>query len=429
MKHSIRYICLTFLCIFFIPSPAQITLDYCLAKSEENYPLIHKYGIVEKMSALELSDINKTWLPNASVYAQGSLQNAVPAFPDALQEMISQLGQSMQGMGKAQYKIGVDVNQTLWDGGMSRAHRKTARAQQAEQQAALDVEMYAVRDRVENLFFGILLIDEQIRQTQSTIGLLDSNLEQMQALFRHGTAMQSDVDMVEAQKLTVKQQLASAKGNAQRLRQMLGIFIGESADSAVLVKPDGAMPENLTSDRPELHLFDARKQSNNLRLAAVNASLMPRFGVFVSAYYGYPGFDYFSAMRSRDLSFNVMAGLKVSWNISSLYHRKNDTSRIYLSNSNVDADRDRFLFESRLATTSQLDEIATMREITAEDDRISRLRANVRIAAESQLKNGVIDATALLAKINDENQAKLAAAYHETELLRRIYQLKNTLNR
>ena len=429
MKHSIRFIWLVLLCVFYLPSEAQITLDYCLAKAEANYPVIRKYGIIAKTSALELSDINKTWLPQASVYAQGSLQNVVPAFPDALQDMLNQLGQSMQGMGKTQYKIGLDVTQTLWDGGVSKSRRESVRTLQAERQAALDVEMYAVRDRVESLYFGILLINEQIKQAQSTLGLLDSNLEQMKSLFRNGAATQSDVDMVEAHKLTVTQQLSSASGNALKFRQMLEIFIGEPVDAAALVRPDGAMPENLTSNRPELHLFDARKNSNDARLLSIKASLMPKFGLFASAYYGYPGFDYFSAMRSRDMSFNVMAGLKVSWSISSLYSRHNDTSRIHLANQAVDADRDMFLFESNLAARSQLDEIATMRNIIAEDSRIARLRTNVRKAAESQLRNGVIDATALLAKINDENQAKLAAACHEIEMLRLVYQLKNTLNR
>lgn len=156
---------------------------------------------------------------------------------------------------------------------------------------------------------------------------------------------------------------------------------------------------------------------------------MPRVGLFAQAYYGYPGFNYFESMRNRRLSVNLMAGVKVSWNLGALYTRRNDTNRISLSNRSIEADRDRFIFDTHLTTARQKTDIETMREVMADDSRIVALRANVRKAAESQLRNGVIDATGLLTKITDENQAKLTASYHEIQLLHLIYQLKNSLNR
>ncbi len=421
--------CLVMLCGCVLQAQEQLTLDYCLAKAEENYPVIKKYDLVERTSAIELSDINKTWLPQASVYAQGTVQNVVPQFPDALSGMLDKLGQDLPGLGKVQYKVGVDLNQTVWDGGVSKSQRESVRARDAERRASLDVEMYAIRGRVENLYFGLLLIGEQMQQTRTTLHLLDSNLEQMKAMQRHGVAMQSDVDMLEAQKLTVERQLKSAEGSEGQYRRMLEVFIGEPLAGRTLQRPSAEMPRELTSERPELHLLDARTDFNNARSSAIEASLMPKIGLFAQAYYGYPGFDYFAAMRTRDMSFNVMAGVKVSWNISSLYTRRNNILRITLSNQEVEADRDKFLFETGVTTAGQLAEIESMRKVMADDSRIATLRANVRQAAESQLRNGVIDSTALLAKITDENQANLTATYHEIELLRLIYQLKNTLNR
>lgn len=421
--------CLVMLCGCVLQLQAQLTLDYCLAKAEENYPVIKKYDLVERTSAIELSDINKTWLPQASVYAQGTVQNVVPQFPDALSGILDKLGQDLPGLGKVQYKVGVDLNQTVWDGGVSKSQRESVRARDAERRASLDVEMYAIRGRVENLYFGLLLIGEQMEQTRATLHLLDSNLEQMKAMQRHGVAMQSDVDMLEAQKLTVERQLKSAEGSEGQYRRMLEVFIGEPLAGRTLLRPSAEMPRELTSERPELHLLDARTDFNNARRSAIEASLMPKIGLFAQAYYGYPGFDYFAAMRTRDMSFNVMAGVKVSWNISSLYTRRNNISRITLSNQEVEADRDKFLFETDVTTAGQLAEIESMHKVMADDSRIATLRANVRQAAESQLRNGVIDSTALLAKITDENQANLTATYHEIELLRLIYQLKNTLNR
>ena len=412
-----------------ITCEAQLTLEHCLERAEKNYPVIKKYGIVEKISAIELSDINKSWLPQVTAYGQATGQNSVPEFPDALRGVLEQMGQEMRGMGKTQYKIGVDVSQTIWDGGVSKARRETARAKQSEQEAALDAEMYGIRERVESIYFGILLIDKQMEQTETTLALLGSNLEQLRAMRRNGTAMQCDVDMLEAQKLNINQLLASARGNRKAYCRMLEVLTGEAADGKTLAVPEASIPADMTSNRPELRLFDARISSNNTQLQAINASVKPRVGLFAQAYYGYPGFNYFESMRNRRLSVNIMAGMKVSWNLGALYTRRNDTNRISLSNQSIEADRDRFLFDTRLTIARQKTDIETMREVMADDSRIVALRANVRKAAESQLRNGVIDATGLLTKITDENQAKLTASYHEIQLLHLIYQLKNSLNR
>ena len=282
---------------------------------------------------------------------------------------------------------------------------------------------------MESIYFGILLIDKQMEQTETTLALLGSNLEQLRAMRRNGTAMQCDVDMLEAQKLNINQQLASARGNRKAYCRMLEVLTGEAADSKTLAVPEASIPADMTSNRPELRLFDARMNSNNTQLQAIKASVMPRVGLFAQAYYGYPGFNYFESMRNRRLSVNIMAGVKVSWNLGTLYTRRNDTNRISLSNRSIEADRDRFIFDTRLTIARQKTDIETMREVMADDSRIVALRANVRKAAESQLRNGVIDATGLLTKITDENQAKLTASYHEIKLLHLIYQLKNSLNR
>lgn len=427
MKRFATILTLTLLAA--LPGVGAVTLDYCLEKAQENYPLIQKYGIVEKTATLSLSDINKGWLPRIGIYGQATVQNAVPEFPRSLKDVLAQMGQESRGLGYVQYKVGVDVTQTIWDGGTSKAQRRVERASSTEQQAAIAVQMYAVREKVMDLYFGILLMDEQIARTESTVALLDANRALMQSMLDGGVAMQSDVDMIEAQALTMTQQLAGARSAARAYRDVLSVYVGENLDGQQLLRPDAAMPADLGSGRPELELFEARRRLNAARVGAVDSSVMPRIGFFAQAYYGYPGFNYFESMTDRDLSFNLLAGVKISWNIDSFYTRNNSRRRLALAAESIDSDRDVFLFNTRLQTSAQTEEIEGIRSVMADDARIVDLRANVRLAAESQLKNGVIDATALLAKITDENQARLTAAYHEIQLIQDIYKLKNTLNR
>ena len=339
------------------------------------------------------------------------------------------MGTDMKGLGKLQYKVGVDLNQTIWDGGSSKASRTIAESENAQQEAALDVELYAVRERVENLFFGIMLVEEQIKQAELTLTLLESNLAMLRSMKTNGTATQSDVDMVEAQFLTVQQQITQARSISDSNRRLLGIFTGTDMSDEKLTKPSSSMPSELISARPELALFDARIKNNDARLVSIKSSVMPRIGLFAQAYYGYPGYDYFKSMMNRDMSFNVLAGVKVSWNIGSFYTKKNSERKLRLANDDIVADREVFLFNSNLQTSSQTAHISELEGIMKEDSRIVELRANVRRSAESQLRNGVIDATALLTKITDENQARLTSSYHEIQLIQSIYQLKYILNR
>lgn len=408
---------------------AQLTLEQCVEHACANYPLIKKYELLERTAEIDLSDINKGWLPQLGLYAQGSVQNVVPSFPDPLVEMMSGAGMDFSGLGKAQYKFGAELNQTIWDGGVSKSQRDIARADNAERRAQLDVQLYAVRERVENLYFGVLLIDEQMKQTRATLALLQSNLERLRAMKANGTVMQSDVDMVEAHSLTISQQLIQAQSRAQSYRAMLAIFTGLEIEGRDLEMPRAEMPYMQSVNRPELLLFDARTRSNAARFGSIKTTLMPRIGLFAQAYYGYPGFDYFRGMMERDPSFNVLAGVRLSWNIGSFYTRKNNENKIRLASQDIAAERDVFIFDTSLRTTEQNFRITELEQLMREDARIVELRANVRRAAEAQLENGIIDVVALLSKITDENQARIMSTYHEIQHMQSIYQLKYTLNR
>lgn len=408
---------------------AGLTIEQCVEKARDNYPMVKKYDLLASTLDIDLSDINKGWLPRIGVYGQVTAQNVVPSFPESLSGVLQQMGQPMKGLGKLQYKAGVDVSQTIWDGGVSHVQRELRRAGTAAEQSALDVEMYAVRQRVENLYFAILLTEEQIAQNRNTMTLLDATLERLKAMLRNGTAMQSDVDMIEAQSLTVVQGIAQAESALNGYRTVLELFIGESLQGVELIRPDSVMPSELQSDRPEIRLFDTRIVAADASRRLADTALMPKVGLFAQAYYGYPGFDYFKSMITRDLSFNIMGGVKVSWNIDSFYTKRNVSRRNRLDIAGIMAEKETFLFNSDMQVASQLEKIKGIRDVMKDDSRIMALRANVRKSAESQLQNGIIDTTALLTKITDENQAALTARYHEIQLVQEIYNLKYILNR
>lgn len=413
----------------FTSTRAQITIEECVEKAIANYPAIARYQLLDQTASIDLADITTSWYPRITLYAQATGQNAVPSFPAALSDMVAQMGQNIKGLSKFQYQGGVEVSQTIWDGGASSRRKDMSRSQSAVHKAALDVEMYAIRERVENLYFAILLTETQIERNRITHNLLLSNLDRLNAMLRNGTAMQADCDMLEARALTVAQGIARAQYAVKGYRQVLGLYTGEDMEAATLVQPDiPAIPAG-EPQRPELTLFSAQTDANNMADQLWGTGLRPKIGAFVQAYYGYPGMNYFKSMIDRNPSLNMMAGVKFTWNFDSFYTHTNNTRRTEILNREIDTDRDTFLFNTNLQRSSQMQSIESLRAVMKEDERIVELQGNVRRAAESQLANGVIDITALLTKIADENEAVLNAKCHEIQLLQEIYKLKYVLNK
>lgn len=417
-------------CTTTVVSYAQnVTLDECIAMARENYPLIEKYGLIERTARIDLSDIGRSWLPQIGTYAQGTVQNDVPGFPSDMLPLLTSLGIDMPGIRKEQYKVGVDVNQLIWDGGKTKADREVTRADAQVQTATNDVELYAVEGRVQELFFAVLLVEAQAEQSELTAKLLQGNLGRLQSMLANGTAMQSDADAVEAEYLTVLQNIVRLRGNAESYRRMLEVFIASSLAGKRLECPSAEIPADLQPARPELSRFDAELIKIESQRKQIGASTLPKIGFFAQAYYGYPGYDYFHSMMSRDWTFNIMAGIKVSWAIDAFYTKKNRLSKLSLAGKGVEVSRDVFLFNTELTSVQEQTDIRRQQAVLAEDARIVELRTSVRKAAESRLVNGVIDTTDLLGKITDEATASLNAVYHKIELVKTIYQLKHTLNR
>ena len=287
---------------------AQLMLDSCRLLARNHYPEIRRYDLVRQTEEYTLSNARREWLPQLSLSAQATWQTAVPAFPDALTGMLTQYGVGMPGMNKDQYKVQLEVTQTIWDGGKSAADKRIAEAEAAEQRQATDVDLYALEGRVDDLYFGILLLDERVAQTKLTLGLLRSNLDKVRSLQRNGAAMQSDADAVEAELLTVEQQLAQVEASRESYRRMLELFIGEELAGRALVRPDVAEPASFEAARPELALFDAQAEKLAAQRRLVKSATRPRFGLFAQGYYGYPGMDYFESMMANDWSWNALVG-------------------------------------------------------------------------------------------------------------------------
>ena len=407
---------------------AQLTLEQCHNLARDNWPLIKQYGLIEQSNSYTLSNLKHSWLPQVNLGAQATYQNNVPSFPEQMQSMLATSGLEMKGIAKDQYRVQADVSQKIFDGGKASSEQALSLAQDAEQKAQTDVDLYSLNKRVDELFFGVLLMDERIKQTNLTIEMLNGNLEKLQSHVAHGVATTADVSHLRAEILTMEQSRDNMEWARTSYQQMLEIMIGESLNGRQLVKPQDIEPSTAIVNRPELRLIDAKIGTINAQEKVINASVMPVISVFGQAFYGYPGFNTFEAMLNRKWSLNAMVGVRAQWSLSSLYDRKNNLSKLSTARQQAELQRDIFLLNNSLEVVRENNEISRLRQLIKTDASIVDLRGNVRRAEESKLRNGVIDIHSLVEKITDENVAAQSQIIHNIELLKTIYELKNTVN-
>ena len=401
------------------------TLEECQQAAERNYPLIQRMDLIRQTTDLTVQNIQKGWLPQVSATAQVSYQSDVTAFPEQIQTMYQQMGIDMKGLKKDQYRVGIDVQQTVFDGGTIRHQKEVARQQGSVETAQNEVNIYNVRKRVNEMYFALLLLDDQIQLKRDLQTLLEGNEKKLASMLERGTAAESDYQNVRAERLNTVQQLTSLLSQRQATARMLSVFCGIGVTTPVKPEAVSINPEN---NRPELRLIDSQIHLADAQEKALNAALLPKLGVFAQGFYGYPGYNLFEDMMHSRWSWNGMIGARLSWNIGALYTHKNDKAKLQLARQTAENSREVFLFNTSLEQIQKNESIDRYRKLMDDDEEIITLRSQVRKAAESKLAHGIIDVNDLLREINAENGARVQKSMHEIEMLREIYNQKYTTN-
>jgi len=423
MKKLILY---SFLIIFiqFNLNAQSLTVETCQTKAIANYPLVKQYGLIEQTSQFNISNANKGYLPQLSLSAKATYQSAVTQIPAVLGQ---KLGVTLPSLAKDQYQAVLEASQVIWDGGVISSQKNATNAGTEVERKKLEVDLYALKDRVNQLFFGILLLDEQLKQNDILENDLATNYNRLEAYKQNGIANQADIDAVHVEQLNVSQRDEDLKSTRKTYCMMLSALTGITiSDKTELIRPvvDLSIQKDTLNHRPEISLFDAQNKMYESQKSILKAGNLPKLGAFIQGGYGQPGLNMFTI----GFSPFYIGGLRLSWNISGLYSQKNNISKLESSMKTVDVQKETFLFNNSLITKQQQNDIVKLQTTLLNDDEIIRLRVNIKKAATAKMENGTSSVSDLIREINAENQARQLKSLHEIQLLMTVYQLKNNTN-
>ncbi|HBG42410.1 MAG TPA: transporter [Porphyromonadaceae bacterium] len=408
---------------FLLPAQAQVhtlTLDECRQLAEEHYPAIAQMEVIEHTKSFTLANANTAWLPQVSLNAKAAYQSDVVKIP------IDIPGIDIPSPDKDQYQVTADVSQLIWDGGRIAAQKEQVRANAGLEKQKLQSEVYALGERVNNVFFGILLLQEQLAQQDILDEELQRNYDKVESYIANGVANSTDLNAIKVEQLKARQQRIQMESAIDAYRKVLSVLIGRkvSADTSLAKPAPPDLPLSPGVRRPELNIFEAQELLLQSQQSLLQAKNMPVIAAFAQAGYGKPGLTLFE----KKFAPLFVGGVTLSWNFGNLYTYKNEKKSIDWQKQSVAAQRKTFLYNLNTQIPLQQNEIETYRRTMQDDEEIIRLRRQIKEAAEVKVENGTMTVSDLIEEINALKAARQSMALHEIQHLAAIYQLKWTID-
>jgi len=411
------------LILFLVPSISygqNLSIKTCQESARNNYPLVKQFGLIEKTAEYNISNANKAYLPQLNLTAKATYQSEVTKLP------ITIPGIMIPELTKDQYQAAVEVSQLLWDGGVIKAQKKSIQASIEAEKQKLEVDLYALNERVNQLFFGIILLNEQLIQLQILQNELSVNFKRVEAYKQNGVANQSDLDALQVEQINASQRETEIKSTKKSFTEMLSAFTGLKLDEHTTFEKPIVTNFDLNSEnkRPELYMLSAQNNLIETQREVIIAGNLPKIAAFVQAGFGKPGLN----MLTNTFSPFYIGGIRLSWNLSGFYTQKTNLEKIELNKKSINIQKETFLFNNNLQIKQQQNEMEKLKSNIKNDDEIIRLRTNIKKSCEVKLENGTATVTDLLREINTESMAKQNKLLHEIQLYISVYQYKNIIN-
>jgi outer membrane protein TolC len=401
------------LCFVVVTVSAQtnetITIEQAYQMARQNYPLIMQRELIEKSSFLTIENIKTSFLPQLNVSGQASYQSDVTTLDIPIPNV------KINPVSKDQYKVWADVNQLLYDGGMSKSQQQVQKVSAAVDDQKTEVELYKLKDRINQLYLGILLLDAQLKQTESVKSDLGVGLKTVNAQVNNGVAFKSGALVLEAQLLQTEQRVIEIKSNRKALLNVFSLFINRPlAEEVQLVTPvvkETVEDENIA--RPELKLYSYQDSLWKTQQQLINAKNMPKASLFAQGGYGRPTLNFLR----NDFNFYYLGGLKLNWSLGNYYTSKRERQILTVNEKLNEVQRDVFLFNTGTQLTQQKSETDKLNRLVEVDEQIIDIRKKITEAAKAQLQNAVITSNDYLREVNAEDQARLSLVAHQIQLL------------
>lgn len=392
-----------------------LTLSECYALAESASALAIEKSLHHDIWQIRDRNLSTGWLP--SLDASGNfvynsevidISNSLGALP------IPGIADAIKPLPNEQYKLAVDINQVLYDGGSIKGAREVEKAGLLINEKQTETDLYDLRSQISTMYFNLMLLDRQKELLQNYLELLEKRIVSMQSAEENGVIPSSDIDVMRTEKIRLTQQIRENEIRRESFLKILSDLTGAVIDpSAVLMMPSFNTVYPADIARPELDLFDLRKEQLDASLRLISAKRLPKAYGFATLGYGNPpGSNFF---RDEFAPYYVL-GAGVKWNIFDWNRARNEKQIVSLQKGVIDVRKTDLTDNLKRLLEAKRAEISSLRSLLDTDDELIMLRKKITSAAGSRYDNGIITATEYLNEINAEKQAMINHEIHRINL-------------
>jgi outer membrane protein TolC len=392
-----------------------VTLSECYNGAMSTAAIAGEKDTYSSIWQLKDKNLSKGWLPaldasgtflyNSEVVDIGSSLGAIP---------IPGIAGAIQPLPNEQYKLALEINQVIWDGGAIKGARALEKADLHINEKQSETDLYKLRSQINTYFFNMMLLDRQKELLNNYLDLITRRISSMQSAADNGIVLKSDVDVMTSEKIKIEQQLRENEIRKISLTKLLSDLTGIELDpSAELLMPHFAEDYGSELARPELEIFDLRKEQLGASLKMISSKRMPKaFGFATLGYGNPPGNNFFK----DEFAPYYILGAGVKWNIFDWNKAKNEKQIISLQQAIIDSRKNDLTDNLKRLLEAKNAEIESIESLIRTDEELITLRKRIAASAESQYQNGTITATELLNEINAEKLAVLNYEIHKINL-------------
>ena len=397
--------------LLIINSQAQesLTLQQAYDLAQKNYPLIKQRELISKTRELTVANLGTGFLPQLNLSAQATYQSEVTSVK------VPVPGINIESPSKDQYKVLADLSQLVYDGGLIKQQKNIQDLTEQVELKKVEVELYKLKDRINQLFLGTLYLDEQLRQVELIRSDLNNGIKRVEAQVNNGTAFRSNLNVLQAELLKTDQRAIELKASRKGYIDVISLFIDQPlSENVKLERPTVEAPVLANEiQRPELILYSTQEKLLGGQYKLIDSRNKPKASLFWQGGYGRPGLNFLS----NSFDFYYTTGVRLNWNFGGLYTQKKEKKVVGLNQKIVEIQKETFLLNTNTDLKRQQSEVDKLQKLVATDKDIIDLRIKVKDAAKAQLENGVITANDYLREVNAEDQARQNLITHQIQLL------------
>jgi outer membrane protein TolC len=398
-----------------IGAQEMITLKECYDRAYTAAVVSAEKEVYNRIWEYKDKNLSRAWLPTLDANGSFTYNSSVMDINDVIGALpVPGIGDMIKPLPNEQYKVTVDINQMIYDGGAIKSARAFERAGLLVNEKQNETDLYKLRSEVNTYYFNILLLERQEDLLQNYLELINKKIIALESAVENGMVPKSDIDVLSSEKLKLEQQISENSIRKTSLIKNLSDLTGYETDTSVqLVVPP--INEELTDElfRPELQIFDLRKEQLEESVKQIQSRRIPKaFGFATFGYGNPPGSNFF---RDEFAPFYIL-GAGVKWNILDWNKAKNEKQIVLLQKDLIDGRKKEMKDNLKRMLNAKNAEIKSMKELLETDIELIELRKRITSAAESKYNNGTITATEYLNELNAENQARINYEIHTISL-------------